>query len=1058
MEQRSIEPVNTKLLRQIIATYFSDSELRDLCFDLDVDYENLPGQGKGDKARELVAHVGRHKRTAELVKEARRLRPTADWLNVEQTIPPEPLTSALSLIPLTHRPLLNHTLIGRDADLEWLRAGKNDKLLIGQPGSGKTFLLCRLARDNGGLFVVDRDRGAIAAAIRAQQPNTLIVDDAHTQMDLLTTLRQMRTELGAEFSILASCWPGERGAIAERLNLSSSNMRKLEPLDRDQIVAVVNETGIGGPDNLVREIVDQAEGRPGLAVTLSSLCLQGGVRDVALGDALSRSLLHFFEPIIGSKSKIVLAAFSVGGQSGISVDAVASATGMNRVDLGDFVSKLGAGGVVFQTRTQCLSVRPPALRHALVRDVIFGGGSAVPLESLVACAESQEDVVLELIAARARGARVSDALLIPMLESRGSSRAWEAYTGLGARETRLVLSEHPEFATAVAHPALYHVPEAEIPLLLHAAVDDKRALHATPEHPLRLIQDWVQAGHPGTGEAIRRRQALWKAVQVWFRQGRDSRVGFSALRAVVSPRFMSQSLDPGKGTKATISFGGLAETDITEVQTLWPTIWGVIERLDTIEWKELCDTVEDWAYPGRINAQFSDAVHLMMKSFAGQILRDIFRLALGHSGLLHWVESVAQHLALELQVPLEPTFEILYPQSRLGDRRNAAERQADAVRELARSWAHDPPNDVVSAIVKVENEARLAGINWPRWTPLFCEEIARTAFNPHAWARALMENQVSPDLLEPFLRASAAKNEPEWSGLAKACLLDPRFRPAAITVLLTIIDPPTELLSIALHDLDGYSQIVEILCEQARVPPGTLRLLLEHEDSTVAGRAALGAWHARDKIAIDDSLRGAWRNAILRTTDDDYWLAQLFGDEPELAHDWFQTRVADGFQHSHRHGSALKAAIAALDFEQRSGYLAQLPTKFGFEEIVLQLVGDNLELYRQLLEMQHLRRFHLTPLAGHPEGAWIAKARLALEAGHSPDEIALAAVWANPEGFSIGGSEAAVWSEWLERFERLCEHHESDVRAIGEAGKAQVSALRDRALEQERKEAIYGID
>ena len=89
VEQRSIEQVNPAVLRQMIATHFSDSELRDLCFDLAIDYENLPGHGKGDKVRELVAYVERYKRLAELVKEVRRLRPTIDWSNVEQPNPPE---------------------------------------------------------------------------------------------------------------------------------------------------------------------------------------------------------------------------------------------------------------------------------------------------------------------------------------------------------------------------------------------------------------------------------------------------------------------------------------------------------------------------------------------------------------------------------------------------------------------------------------------------------------------------------------------------------------------------------------------------------------------------------------------------------------------------------------------------------------------------------------------------------------------------------------------------------------------------------------------------------
>ena len=61
-------------LRNFITTYFNDSELRDLCFDLGIDYENLDGDNKAAKARELVAHCQRRNRLAELEATCRRLR------------------------------------------------------------------------------------------------------------------------------------------------------------------------------------------------------------------------------------------------------------------------------------------------------------------------------------------------------------------------------------------------------------------------------------------------------------------------------------------------------------------------------------------------------------------------------------------------------------------------------------------------------------------------------------------------------------------------------------------------------------------------------------------------------------------------------------------------------------------------------------------------------------------------------------------------------------------------------------------------------------------------
>ena len=64
-------------LRQLLTTHFNESELRDLCFDLRVDYDSLPGEGKGDKARELVAYLERRGRTSELLDACLRLRPNA---------------------------------------------------------------------------------------------------------------------------------------------------------------------------------------------------------------------------------------------------------------------------------------------------------------------------------------------------------------------------------------------------------------------------------------------------------------------------------------------------------------------------------------------------------------------------------------------------------------------------------------------------------------------------------------------------------------------------------------------------------------------------------------------------------------------------------------------------------------------------------------------------------------------------------------------------------------------------------------------------------------------
>ncbi len=79
-------------LRDLITRYFNDSELRDLCFDLGIDYENLGGDNKTAKARELVGYGQRHDRLAELEAACRRLRPNAFIVGHGPVTEPAPQT------------------------------------------------------------------------------------------------------------------------------------------------------------------------------------------------------------------------------------------------------------------------------------------------------------------------------------------------------------------------------------------------------------------------------------------------------------------------------------------------------------------------------------------------------------------------------------------------------------------------------------------------------------------------------------------------------------------------------------------------------------------------------------------------------------------------------------------------------------------------------------------------------------------------------------------------------------------------------------------------------
>jgi hypothetical protein len=72
-----LQEITPQVLWQFIFLYFTESQLQDLYFDLGIDYNSLPGDGKRDKAREIVAFCNRHNKFDQLVERSQTKRPKA---------------------------------------------------------------------------------------------------------------------------------------------------------------------------------------------------------------------------------------------------------------------------------------------------------------------------------------------------------------------------------------------------------------------------------------------------------------------------------------------------------------------------------------------------------------------------------------------------------------------------------------------------------------------------------------------------------------------------------------------------------------------------------------------------------------------------------------------------------------------------------------------------------------------------------------------------------------------------------------------------------------------
>lgn len=991
---------------------------------------------------------------------ADRLFHNPHWCKELLNLTGEP--SPLSIIPLTKRPSPAVSLTGRDKDIEWLRKIKGDCLLVGQPGSGKTHLLRMFAKEFEGLFVIKNDCAAIVPALRKQQPKVLIVDDAHLTGNFLVELRQMRDEVRASFHIVATCWPGSQDKIAEMLNIPTLQVHSLDLLTRDEIVEIIKMSGVHGPRELLREIVDQSQGRPGLAVTLTYLCLQGDVKKVALGDALSRSTLQDLEPLVGKEARLVLASFAIGGNSGMPMNIVADALKIPESKIHIIVTELAAGGVINENvRLNTILVTPRTLRFALVRDTFYRGAASLDTSRLIENAPNLGDAVMTLIGARARGAVIPSDLLIGFLERANTEEAWHTYAWSGEKEAETVLDRHPELLIEVSSAALRNIPKKVIPLLLNAAIGDERELHSTIEHPLRLIDDWVKSGYPGTGDVIFRRETLLEAVMESLSKGMDHRVCLKAMSSVFSLRYEDHSSDPGSRRTITLTDGAVTVSEVNSIGGLWERAFSAIKKIKDADWSLVLNIINKFAFPGPVRGSVDPDFRKTARKIATQMVKDVAVLTKSRMGICRKLKGISQRAQLKVAVPVDKEFEALFPKEALEDWEAVQKKWKEAIVKLANKWLSKSPEHIIKRIACFESEAESANINHPRLTPNLCWELSERISDRISWIESMIKAKLKADLIFPFIQRAVLNNESGWKTLIASCINIKDYQRIAIQIVLTLPSPPQYLINKVMQHLEGLSDFIKYLCYGNQVPDETMKQLFKHPDPLIAGYAAIGEWSSNPKGEVRASLKDEWRRAIINFEKEEFWIGEILSKDSSLAYVWLKKHIRKD-RIPYGEVTIFKKAIQPLGFDERKKLLSLIHQDSWRPEIVTELIGDSLGLYRILLKDKKKKSFHLALLSGFKSLAigeetwekekWIERAKAALDTGYSTEDIADAVLYP----MSYSGKKSDMWARWKSRYEKLCSNSDKRIQKVGEIGKANCERNMKSALEDERREAVYG--
>lgn len=947
-------------------------------------------------------------------------------------------------------------LVGRDEDLAWLGETSGDRLLLGPPAAGKTAVLERFAQDRAAFFVTTGNPGSIADGVRELQPQALIVDDAHTKPEVLDEVIRLRSATGVQFDIIATSWCGFHEGVQERMGLAAARLRELCPLQRSEIAEVIRAMGIAGPDWLIKLLLDQADGRIGLAVSLARLCLVGAAKEVVSGEALLR-FVQSIEARVGPGLTGLLAPFAVGGRDGLILEQVAQALVHSNLDLHTRLAQIGSTGLIRLRSSSDLDraiiVNPEALRAALVRTVFFDSAAPLSIRPFLGLATQPCEVAATLIGARNQGGHVPPELMKEWLERCDDRRPWAAYAWLGASEAAWVLDQRPGFSVDLHDPLLARVPERAIPVLLDAATGDRRELHSHPYHGLRVLHDWAKEGRPGTGEGVARRRTLIEQALKWADHDESrTEVAQHALMLALDPEFSDSSVDPVSETAVKLRWSVLEKGEMEELLGSWARVFTFLDSGRTIHWTHLLDHMKRWIYLGDPQGVPNTVIETVQPRVQ-RMIDDVVSLARNHPGVLTELRRHAILRRYRVPEPEDRVFRALFP---VLDEPLIPDSQQELVGRalnLAAEWAKGLPETPLAEIHRCAHEAEIAGISWPDLTGNVVREIAEKASDPLAWLDAAVRVGLAPGKEQAFLLKVVRQRPEGWRKRLDALLADANRGVATGAVVVCLEDLPDQIYVLALTLLADQDQLVRTMWLRGEIPLANQRRILASSHHKLAAAAAVAEWMSdRGKPLVE--LADLWKKAVLHVPPDEYFLREVLATYPELASPWLEAQACE------HDGYVPQAARIALVDAFRATQVSRWPDLFDAlasrtanPSLMRELIGDDVSRYAALLAEPRLRPYHLAPLAGRPSEGWADLVHLAIGSGYPAEEIARTTVYGGPR--SHWGLDSVYWAEFSESFPET-RSKAPEVLSVLKLCRDLLREENQRAIDCERNTAIHG--
>ncbi len=1039
-----------------------------------------------------------------------RLRRDGEWRKRLLGLSGVPIT--VSRVPwrLAESPGASLPLVGRDEVLAQIVSSDSDVVFVGKPGVGKTRLLAELPE---AVFVdPDADEQRLADDIRWLSPRIVIVDDVASAPALARYLQRLRRQDAdvLNFRLVVACWPDEIGSVRDIV--PGALEVGVDLLERSEVDEIVRAMGISGV-SARKSILDQAEGRPGWAVTLAELILRSGWNDVVTGKALIGEIDGYLRRAqLGINAKDLLATIAaLRGIRDSDMSAISTFTGLARVDVRRLLTVVAQGGLLDvvsqQTREgqfRAYSVRPPMLAEAIAVESFYLND--VPLGDVDELIELWPDRIVDLVVttcvaailgsslARSKVDRLVEGLLQSESATEISMTVYQHYIHVdehcaarvlgwaAAAFEQLTPAERTQslavrWIVNIAHTiaSLYFNREA-VKLLLHIAM--YQPMPANPGNFMPELRELCVSTHPDIGANVDGRILVSEALADWLPSDPSSehwQVWTAAAKNVMTPHVSGSFASPESGRTLHL-IEAIVNPDNAQLmmEQLWPAIFNRLQSSPDMYVAEFVDTLHEWLYVGsghdRPFGNEHPTASIDKAAIVGKaILKDLAELSIGKPGLAVRVSSTASIFEIEVpsgvstEIQRNPFFRDLEVVDNLDDAINAL--QSDIACAVS-GWASEEPETVVARLIDLRTQGEVAHIRWPRRVMMACEALSAVIENSRRWTEEALEQGLFPDAAS-FVKVLIAAEGDDAAEIVMDCVRNQAARGETLHILLAS-EVGDRLQNIGIAELDSDDhELLELLAIRGELSRDTQRAIFDRARPGAGAALALalaGREELSDVSIAPDLLQpflAAARDVSLNDFDRRAegafakLLSYLSEKYPDTAEELVRRRLSES-------GNAmpLKAlgsrgceVLHLLPAANRTAVFESLGDNTSVRHMMLEyLVGPDIDWLESLLAEGRITSEEALSARRFKNNLTIAQmAKLLVPRGIEPARIAFLA----QTGMSTG-EQSDRYAALIKECEGYILSDDPSVAAVGAAGVEMFGRHREDALAREHQHRIRG--